>query len=62
MLRLNPYAAAVRAREEEKRTAGTAKRKEVIAARREHAKVSRSLKERREQFYTNANREGDVMF
>lgn len=62
MLRLNPYAAAVRAREEEKRTAGSAKRKEVIAARREQAKVSRSLKERREKFYTTANREGDVMF
>jgi len=62
MLRLNPYAAVVRAREEEKRTAGSEKRKEVIAARREQAKISRSLKERREKFYTAANREGDVMF
>lgn len=62
MLKLNPYAKAVRAREEEKRTAGTEKRKQVIAARREHSKVSKSLRARREQFYTTANREGDVMF
>lgn len=57
MLKLNPYAEAVRAREEEKRTVGTAKRQEVIAARREQRGVSKTLRGRRQQFYTNANKE-----
>lgn len=61
-LKLNPYAEAVRAREEEKRTAGSAKRQELIAARRAHTKTANSLRGRRRQFYENANREGDVLF
>jgi large subunit ribosomal protein L4e len=62
MLKLNPFIEAVRTREKEMATAGSAKRKELIAKRREQKTVSKGLRARRQQFYLSANREGDVMF
>jgi len=62
MVKLNPFAAAVRKREEEKRNAGAEKRKELFAKRRAQEKEGRKLRPRRVEFYKNANREGDVMF
>jgi large subunit ribosomal protein L4e len=62
MLRLNPYFAAVSAREQEIRTKGSEKRLEIVARKREQAKQSRLLRSRKLEFWNNANKEGDVMF